>query len=163
MLKIKSATGCVHAVDDKQMGGIRFRKGEKKRRATMCNHANYYYSYGEQYYHDWPLTDDEVTCQRCIAVMVRQGVIPDVAPVIELGITSLGKAIVKADKQFKAHFIVLSKQCPFRKPATVGRKKIPMFKCTHKNLKDPNFGWSCGMGNCPHMNRAMDWRANNIE
>lgn len=66
MLKVKSPTGCVHAVE----GGNK----KDRKRATMCNHVNYYRYYGDQYYHDWPFTDDEVTCQKCIAAMVKRGI-----------------------------------------------------------------------------------------
>ena len=65
MLKIVSPTGCVHAVDrlysDMDVGN-----------ATLCNHANYHKSYGEQYYHKWPLTGKDVICKRCLYIMNKK-------------------------------------------------------------------------------------------
>jgi len=67
MLKIVSPTGCVHAVNDT----VADDKGAKY--STLCYHANYYYSYGEQYYHRWKKTSAaDVTCKRCLKVMNKK-------------------------------------------------------------------------------------------
>jgi len=60
MKKIKSPTGCVHAVDggDKMAGFT-----------TLCNHRNYYETAG--YWHHWPLTNEKVSCKRCLKLMER--------------------------------------------------------------------------------------------
>ena len=57
---VKSPTGCVHAVD----GGNKL-----EGYMTLCNHRNYYKNFGEGYWHHWPLTDEEVTCKRCLKLM----------------------------------------------------------------------------------------------
>lgn len=163
MLKIVSPTGCVHAVDTEHMRS--FMKGGKERRATVCNHADYYREHGEQHYHDWSVTTSEVTCKRCIASIkkITNKLDPDpMMGLVELVLTGLGKALVAADETSKAQFGAMSKQCLHRKPVIIRRREGVPFRCTNPKLRDPNFGWSCDMRNCPWMNRAMDWRANNI-
>jgi hypothetical protein len=65
MLKIVSPTGCVHAVDlDYSNTG--------NGNVTLCSHANYHRSYGEQYYHMWKKTVKDVTCKRCLVVLNKK-------------------------------------------------------------------------------------------
>lgn len=60
MKKVKSPTGCVHIV----AGG-----NEKDGWITACNHRDFHRWDG--YEHQWPLTDKDVTCKRCIAMLLR--------------------------------------------------------------------------------------------
>lgn len=158
MLKIVSPTGCVHIVDnaysDKLLG-----------RVTLCNHVNYRGEHGEQFRHHWPSTTSTVTCKRCLASLKRSTGQHSSAVdmvLIEHVITDLGKDIVRTDKRFKAFFVVISKQCSFRKPTKMMSKKVDTtYQCSNpQKLVDP-FNWRCNMGACPWMNRALDWRANN--
>lgn len=81
---------------------------------------------------------------------------------IEHVITGLGKDIVRTDKRFKAFFVVMSKQCSFRKPTKMMSKKVDtVYQCTNPKLVDPQLNWRCAMGACPWINRALDWKANN--
>ena len=58
MKKVKSPTGCVHGV----AAG-----NEKDGWVTSCNHRDYFRWDG--YDHHWPLTEDKITCKRCLAIM----------------------------------------------------------------------------------------------
>jgi len=60
MKRIKSPTGCVHAVDY-GAGTLGW--------ATICRHNDYSKSYGEGFYHNWPLTEEKVTCKRCLSII----------------------------------------------------------------------------------------------
>jgi hypothetical protein len=62
-LRIKSATGCVHVACDEE------KHYSKTVHRTLCGHNDYFKSYGEGFWHDWPLTDDPVTCKRCIKLL----------------------------------------------------------------------------------------------
>jgi len=57
MDKIKSPTGVVHYVDG--MYGSR-----EHFSSTLCSHRDYYRTDG--YDHNWPKTDELVTCKRCL-------------------------------------------------------------------------------------------------
>ena len=62
MKRIKSPTGCVHAVEC---------GSEKEGYMTLCRHVNYNRSYGDGYFHKWELTSDQVTCRRCKLLIIR--------------------------------------------------------------------------------------------
>ena len=60
-VNIVSPTGCVHRAENSRFS-------TKGSRSTLCNHRNYFRSWGS-HYHDWPDTDKPVTCKRCLALM----------------------------------------------------------------------------------------------
>lgn len=39
---------------------------------TVCHHNDYFLSYGEGFYHKWPLTDERVTCKRCLRTLGKK-------------------------------------------------------------------------------------------
>lgn len=75
-------------------------------------------------------------------------------------LTSLGKEVINLDKIIKETFASTSRYCKFRKKARYGKQLL--YSCENPDLEDPQFGWTCNISNCPYMNNAMDWRANNL-
>lgn len=61
MKKVVSPTGCVHAVD----------RGHHGAWVTKCNHRDYFNMF-DGHIHRWDLTNDEVTCKRCLAILIRE-------------------------------------------------------------------------------------------
>ena len=80
---------------------------------------------------------------------------------IEQQLTMLGNRILKSDKAQKKDFDELAPRCKHRELSKYASHRPATYACKSHILKDPQFGWSCDMGNCPYMNGAMDWRANN--
>lgn len=79
---------------------------------------------------------------------------------------ALGREVIRADKRTKRIFDATVKRCKHRpkRKAKYGSRSSPLYAyaCTHPDLEDKSFCWSCDLGNCPYMNRALDWRANNL-
>lgn len=77
-------------------------------------------------------------------------------------LTLLGNRVLKNDKDQKRDFNGVSSHCKHRELTEYAKNRKPIYACKSPILTDPKFGWACDMGNCPHMNGAMDWRANNV-
>lgn len=82
--------------------------------------------------------------------------------IVEQRLKSLGNRILKNDKVQKKDFNELAPHCGHRELTEYAKNRKPIHACKSPILADPEFGWACDMGNCPHMNGAMDWRANNV-
>ena len=83
--------------------------------------------------------------------------------IVESIITTLSKEVVSFDKKVKTTFDLMAECCKFREQPEhykLGCKRG--FLCKNPDLEDPQFGWACDIGDCPYMNKAMDWRANNL-
>jgi len=74
-------------------------------------------------------------------------------------LNSLGESIVHHDENIVATFKLAAKTCKYRGEQ---HKKTKLFPCNNPDLEDIHFNWACRPGACPYMNRAMDWRANNM-
>ena len=70
-------------------------------------------------------------------------------------LASIRLDIIATDKKFEYMFNILCGICLYKKIITVGPRKRVVFKCTHKNLADADFGWECGMGICPYLAGAV--------
>lgn len=70
-------------------------------------------------------------------------------------LTLLGKEILNSDKRTKTTFNLLADCCEFKElPEDLRCYRHKSF-CKNPDLKDPNFGWLCNMGNCPYINKAI--------
>ena len=103
--------------------------------------------------------EDPVGLKRCVTKYCP--FCEDNTTEVRIIISALGREVIRADKRAKLMFDANSKRCEFRKPAIYARRVTGKYTCENPNLADPVFGWSCDIGNCPHMDGALDWRANN--
>jgi len=76
-------------------------------------------------------------------------------------LAELGTEIIATDRKFKTRFSMVSGHCGYRKKTNPRRHEKTRWRCTSPRLADKEFGWACNIGNCPYLNRALDWRANN--
>jgi len=79
-------------------------------------------------------------------------------------ITEIANDLMRAEKAYKLRFNMIAVHCKHKKPAIQDNSYPHM--CSNSALKrngsglDPKFGWACRMTHCPHMFKAMLWRAN---
>ena len=74
-------------------------------------------------------------------------------------ITKIGEGEIYHSKNIIAQFKYAARKCKYR---GYQDRRTNMFKCNNPDLEDPHFGWACSPDDCPYMNRALDWRANNM-
>lgn len=59
--KVKSSAGTVHYAETRYKG----RSGNKDVFTVLCGHRDYFRGF-DGYEHEWPETDEPVTCKRCL-------------------------------------------------------------------------------------------------
>lgn len=59
---VKSPTGNVHALEHSIRG----------LHSTLCQYKNPKNENTNQYYHEWPLTSDGITCSKCLAILRKE-------------------------------------------------------------------------------------------
>ena len=82
--------------------------------------------------------------------------------IVEQQLKLLGNRVLKNDKDQKRDFNGVASHCKHRELTEYAKNRKPTYACKSPILADPKFGLSCDMGNCPHMNGAMDCSANNL-
>jgi len=132
---IVSPTGCVHIANFMSVNGE-----SQQEYTTLCGHVDPNKRIGDNYWHNWPVTEKEATCKRCISA----------SPKVEHRLKSL---TIRAS-DLETDFWQLAKKCEFYYLEDMENAQIfhdlPWKLCSHRRRlgtkKNPR---KCNLLDCP--------------